>query len=116
VNSTSPETDNSPKLGWRFWIVLLTPPLVAAAANALVTSANLRGTDGLGITMMANVFSATVLNLICSLIAGRLYAAYHSSYRRVSQSLGWALLFFILNIGLCFGGCALGAAVGNAVK
>ena len=115
MNATPEETKSFPgKLRPWFWFVLFLTPVFSLVANGWV-GANTKGEGELSYLIALDVFIAPSLMLICSALC-----AVHLSCARTGRAhLGWILGglagFFILNLGLSFGGCMLGASVGEGL-
>ena len=110
------EHNESRKLRWWFWVVLLTPTIVCAAGNTLITSqVELR--YALDAAMTVAIFGGIILNLLCSGFAARELVAVRGP-NPYGQSGASSLFtaFFILNLILSVGGCGLGGAAGDALR
>ena len=96
-----------PRLRWSFWLVLFTPVITSVVLSVFIASQT-TGLDGIGPLVLGNLFCGIVLNLICSMMAGRHYAQYRNpEFHNTSKVLGWAFLFFLLNLILLPAGFAL---------
>jgi len=95
-----------------FWCLLFLTPVFSLIANSWL-GATTRGEGELPGLIIVDLLIAPSLMLICST-----FCAMHLSRVRTGRAhLGWILGglagFAVLNLGLSFGGCALGAALGE---
>lgn len=112
----SDETDIAPRsLRPWFWFVLFLTPVLSVASNGLM-AATVKGEGQLSWLMGLDLLILPSLGLICSA-----FCAVHLSRVRTGRvHLGWLLGglagCFALNLGLAFGGCFLGAAMGEGLN
>ena len=100
------------KLRSWFWCMLFFTPLFALVANGWVASTT-KGEGELPGVIVVDLLIVPSLVLICSA-----FCAVHLSRVRTGRAhLGWILGglagFCVLNLGLSFGGCMLGATLGE---
>ena len=97
-----------------FWFVLLCSPVLTLVANGLV-SANISGERELGYLIPLDVVIVPSFILVCSACC----AVHLSRVRTGRAHAGWIAAglfgFFALNLALSFGGCALGATLGESM-
>ena len=109
-----PSTPTAPSAKLRpwFWFVLFLTPVLSLVANGWV-GATVTGEHELPYLIVLDVFIAPSLMLICSTAC----AVHLSRVRTGRAHAGWIAAglfgFFALNLALSFGGCALGATLGE---
>ena len=112
MNDQQPPTPR--KLRPWFWLMLFFTPVLSLLANGLV-GATVKGEDGLSYLILLDVVIVPSLMLICSACC-----AVHLARARTGRAhAGWIAAgligFCALNLALCFGGCALGATLGEKI-
>ena len=95
------QKQSSPQLGWRFWLVMLAPTLVALSAPLFSRPGNMGG----GLPLL---YIAIGLNFYCSNWAAKQIILRHDPRGGSSPWMFlWGPLIFFLNVALVCGGCAL---------
>jgi hypothetical protein len=116
--------EKQPRLPWWFWVVLFLPPALAffvpfVAPLLIEPSHSKGGHRAMQILHVQVVFTFYVfapLNLVCSLIAGRLYARTRPIGPSPTSTLGNAALFFFMNFVVAFAGCAVPAHIADLFR
>ena len=102
-----PESSEPPKLPWSFWPVAFAPALASVLANVFIASQNM-GRVALEFVIGNTVICGLPINLVTSTLAGLRYAKRHKPTAwRVGHVVGYALMFFVLNLLLLPAGCAV---------
>jgi hypothetical protein len=108
------DQNDSKNLRWWFWLLLFTPAIVCAAGTTIISSQAV-GRFTMEPLFLVGLVGGGLLNLICSsFAAARFVAARSVDPYEQSGRLSWCFLFFVTNLLLCFGGCALGGKIGGA--
>jgi hypothetical protein len=93
------------------------PSVVVTAGTTVVALTPFQGLESLGPLSLVVLGAGFVLNMFCSGFAARDFVEARSPDPYEQRgAVGWFILFFVTNLILSFGGCALASAIGSSIR